>query len=748
VELDFDLGVHRYRVVRGLTSAELYLDGSPAPIANGINAVTELLRKRLGMTREEFFNTYFTGQKELSVMAAMGPAERAQFLSRVLGYERLRSAQELLRRRRSVIAGELAGVKQGMPDPDAVRRALDDAQARLAETRELARRAGGRRREAERALADVAPRWEAAQRDRERHLALQAELRVAEGEEAALLRDRERLAREGGEVAAARAELAALETELAPLPELSAEFHRLEALAREEGRRLALGDQRRVLEPELASLRERLARLEGAPAMEAELGAEAETRRAELAATDAALEARRAEWTRDQQEAETKRDHLRRQYVELKQQFEQLEAAGPDGSCPTCTRPLRESYASVMELLSEQMETVRVDGRYYKDRLEQLRAMPDDLAELEERRRALYQATTQLDRKVARVQAARGELAQLQGDVGEKARRLEALARDLAAIPAGYDPARHDEVRALVRKLAAVDQQAAVLRMRIAREPALAAESERLARAQAALGERLADMRAQRDAAPFSERAHDELREAHRRAADAVRAAELQAVQAERDAAAAGDALATAEAAARELAERQRLLDDLARRKRLHDELDRAYTDLRGDLNADLRPELSELASRLLGEITDGRYSDLEIDDAYDIIVQDEGTPKPVISGGEEDLANLVLRLAISQMIAERAGQPLSLLILDEIFGSLDEVRRANVVDLLRRLQDRFEQVILITHIDSVREGLDRVVVVRYDEATRSSRVEQQDGGAEAGEPEPAPWPTEAGAAD
>ena len=43
----------------------------------------------IGMTREEFFNTYFTGQKELAVMAAMTPMERAKFLSRVLGYERL-----------------------------------------------------------------------------------------------------------------------------------------------------------------------------------------------------------------------------------------------------------------------------------------------------------------------------------------------------------------------------------------------------------------------------------------------------------------------------------------------------------------------------------------------------------------------------------------------------------------------------------------------------------------------------------
>lgn len=72
------------------------------------------------------------------------------------------------------------------------------------------------------------------------------------------------------------------------------------------------------------------------------------------------------------------------------------------------------------------------------------------------------------------------------------------------------------------------------------------------------------------------------------------------------------------------------------------------------------------------------------------------------------------------------ARASLSLLILDEVFGSLDDTRRHNVVDLLRRLQDRFEQVILITHIDSVREGLDRVVSVRYDEETGASSVESE----------------------
>jgi exonuclease SbcC len=74
-------------------------------------------------------------------------------------------------------------------------------------------------------------------------------------------------------------------------------------------------------------------------------------------------------------------------------------------------------------------------------------------------------------------------------------------------------------------------------------------------------------------------------------------------------------------------------------------------------------------------------------------------------------------------MIAERAGQSFSLLILDEVFGSLDETRRSNVVELLRKLHDRFEQVIVITHIEQVREGLDRLLLVRFDETRGCSVV-------------------------
>jgi DNA repair protein SbcC/Rad50 len=64
------------------------------------------------------------------------------------------------------------------------------------------------------------------------------------------------------------------------------------------------------------------------------------------------------------------------------------------------------------------------------------------------------------------------------------------------------------------------------------------------------------------------------------------------------------------------------------------------------------------------------------------------------------------------------------------VFGSLDDSRRHNVVELLRRLHDRFDQVIVITHIDSVRDGLDRVIPVRYDEARGTSVVDLPPGSA------------------
>ncbi|MDB4900008.1 MAG: hypothetical protein JWN53_1816, partial [Gemmatimonadetes bacterium] len=303
--------------------------------------------------------------------------------------------------------------------------------------------------------------------------------------------------------------------------------------------------------------------------------------------------------------------------------------------------------------------------------------------------------------------------------------RYAQVRADREAIPGVYDAARHAEARRELERLRPLDARASRLAMQLERRGALETERDRAAAGVAAAQGRVAVLSARRDVLSFSEQSYAELRARHDASASELRSAELDAVAGAGEAMAAQAAVTRAEQARAELVLAQSRLATLDRQKRLHDELDRAYTDLRTDLNVQLRPEMSELASAFLTELTDARYDELELDDSYNLTVIEDGVPKPVISGGEQDIANLCLRLAISQMIAERAGQSFSLLILDEVFGSLDEARRQNVVELLRGLQDRFEQVIVITHIEQVREGLDRVISVRYDEETGNSVVTQ-----------------------
>jgi exonuclease SbcC len=725
VDLDFELGGHRYRVLRGLSTAELYLDSGAEPIASTITGVTELLQRRLGMTRAEFFHTYFTGQKELNVMAAMAPAERAQFLSRVLGYDKLRTAQALVRKRRSEISSELAGVRSMMPNATVVERQLEETRERLADAERRRAQAEQRTREAEAAFALLSPHWASAQEARDRQQQLLADLRVAESDQAARERDFDRVARDLAEVTTARADLDRVAAELAPLTEVQDEFRRLEELAREEGRRQTLVETERLLAEELARLRDRRVSIVRAPRLEEEITATLTRKRSELEEALGRLELRRTDWVRDRQEAETRRDALRRQYQEVKAQRDRILDLGEEGVCPTCTRVLGANFRTVLDQLEEQMETVAVDGRYFGTRLEQLQETPEDIRELDARRRALAQELATLERQLAQAQAAVEELAHTAREMALKEQRQEALQRELRALPTGYDAARHAVLREQVARLAPLNERATRLSAQIDREPALRAEHERLAEERRGAADRVAGLRARIEETRFSEEDFARVRVEFEEAQAAARAAEVALTSARADEA---GARAAREAAEREHVDMQRKrerLQALEADKRLHDELDRAYSDLRTDLNFQLRPELAELASAFLSDLTDARYSEIELDDQYNVVVLEDGMAKPVISGGEEDLSNLVLRLAISQMIAERAGQTFSLLVLDEVFGSLDEVKRHNVVELLRGLQDRFEQVILITHIESVRDELDRVILVDYDEQTGASRARQ-----------------------
>jgi len=221
----------------------------------------------------------------------------------------------------------------------------------------------------------------------------------------------------------------------------------------------------------------------------------------------------------------------------------------------------------------------------------------------------------------------------------------------------------------------------------------------------------------------FSSDSYEQLTRDYEAAAAELNAALLAAEKQRGDYSTAAAILAQVEREEETYKSRVKNLEE-KRSLRLHlFEVAKALEQLRAELNDRIRPELESIASELLSEITDGRYSTLRIDDNYKAVIVDDGEEKPVISGGEDDIVNLALRLAVSQMIADRAGQSLSLLVLDEVFGSLDDARRDNVVSLLQNLKNRFEQIILITHVEAIHDAVDNCLWVAFDEKTKTSRL-------------------------
>jgi len=307
--------------------------------------------------------------------------------------------------------------------------------------------------------------------------------------------------------------------------------------------------------------------------------------------------------------------------------------------------------------------------------------------------------------------------------------------KNLSAIKEQYETAAKEPERLknLIKSLQDLTQRAEVLEAqakKLTQMESMLRESERvrqeLASVRCALGELHQELEADRKTLSELRFSEDEFRQARTQYDNTQRLLEvsrLQRVKLEGESNTKQALLERSKQTLQEYDIKSRMLDETRKELVLFDESDQILIDFRRYLNAQLRPRLSELASEFLSELTDGRYIAVEIASDFTPTLLEDGQPKAVISGGEEDLLNLCVRLALSNMLAERAGQAFSLLILDEVFGSLDESRRTNVLLLLDRLSSRFEQILVITHLEDIREGVQNLLSVNYDETTAELQI-------------------------
>jgi exonuclease SbcC len=130
----------------------------------------------------------------------------------------------------------------------------------------------------------------------------------------------------------------------------------------------------------------------------------------------------------------------------------------------------------------------------------------------------------------------------------------------------------------------------------------------------------------------------------------------------------------------------------------------------------DAIPEIEHAANDLLTRLTDNQahimiesLRDLKsggTKETLEIKISDSAGIRPyeMFSGGEAFRIDFALRIAISKLLARRAGTSLQTLIIDEGFGSQDEEGIAHIMDAIYRIQDDFRKIIIVSHLPTMKD--------------------------------------------
>ena len=149
-------------------------------------------------------------------------------------------------------------------------------------------------------------------------------------------------------------------------------------------------------------------------------------------------------------------------------------------------------------------------------------------------------------------------------------------------------------------------------------------------------------------------------------------------------------------------------------------------------------PQIEEKANELLDRLSEGNmsirfvtqaeYKDKKRDDlkeTLDIQISDSAGIRnyEMYSGGEAFRVNFAIRLALSEILAQRKGARLQTLVIDEGFGSQDAQGRQRLIEAINLVKNDFAKILVITHLDELKDAFPTRIEVEKGERGSSVRV-------------------------
>ena len=723
VRLEFAYAGDEYVVTREMSGKALTIDASllvnGKSMARGSKEVSSYTEKKLGMDYKSFFISVFAKQKDLAAMSSLTDSERRMTVLRMLGIDRLDeiiervSKTERLERDKVDSARLTLRDDDGRPRKDALiekRRKLTQDQTAAAKDIQTLREEQAASRQKEKEIEQRSSETTKKLKDlREVNGKIQLDQnRLSSGR-----KNLEQIDKDLMEAEKARESIAKLDNLNGQIEEEKEKQEKLLAAKADHEQLLRLNEDLKSIDLEIASIDKEIAKRSEEIKKNSELAESAQKNSAELEKTQKGI----AE-SRDRQSE--LREHIRSLNETIKTDDEHLkdiDQLGPDGVCPTCERPLREHHGKLKMKLSASIQKSRGALADLESSIKECETKLTEQTRESEMLKKRSDALAKKERYAAQLER--------EEELAERSKRdLEAKQKALQSKIEKGEPAKFDqnELKETNDKLIEFNKQRDVLMELVSlakKVPELRRSFDtvkgEIQRLEKSIEENRIDpveieiletTMGELDRTRISLRKRsDDLYESILALTKKKEGFDAEIVAVDKD-------IGTLESTIRKLADMEK---DLSYSTKLHE----LMMDFKLHLVARIIPMLSDIASTLLSQLTEGRYSSLTLDDGYNIYIEDGGERYILerFSGGESDLANLCLRLAISRVIAERTGtEGIDLLVLDEIFGSQDASRKRNLMTSFNALSKQFRQIFLITHIDDIREYFSSVIEVYQDE--------------------------------
>jgi exonuclease SbcC len=724
VEVAFDLQGTTYRIVRELRGkkslvahARLSADGAAAPLAVGPGDVEEQVRRLLGLDRRTFFASVFSKQKQVDALTEIGPGKREEAFRRMLGLDALDDVVKKVRADARDLGNELKGIGEKRRPVKELEEAKAQCRDRIQALKPELEKASEAARAAEADEAAAQKEFERLHALEQRHNVLDKEKAKQEANAARLAKSLEQHRGELKSAQAARKDLEKMRPDLRELEGIRDRLKDLDPLQEKHIEREKLREQKKVLDErvrddagELRKIEKRAEPLEDSKKLEESLQKEVEAaRKAHEKAQESATHCR----------AEV--ESAKREAGKLDTEIDDLKKVGKKGKCPLCRQGLGESYEEALAHVEKERDGLASRLKEARKAEEAAKkAAAEAKGALADREKKHQESKDRLDevRGVAvEFDTRKKAFQRLTGDAEKTARALEALA-GLA-----FDPREHERLKKRQGELAPLEKASGRLEEAAARIPILEKSIGAEEAEQKEVHGKLEDLAGKMAALGFdaallkkAKTIQDRTREARSKRVTERNEMEKDRVAREKDLEKAEADIAEEKRLAKLVAEKEHRLGALGA-------LEEVFNAFRQSLTDRIRPALAAKAGRLLAGTTGGRYAQVELDDDYNVKVFDGGEMRPLerFSGGETDLINLCLRIAISQIIAGRGEGRVNLLVLDEVFGSQDPQRKDAILQWLQALSAEFQQVFVITHDEYLKDRMGSVFEVRRPDGVRSA---------------------------